>query len=94
MPMLVPPVATGAVERDDISAHMSANGRPVMSDRSQGRESKQSKTGQGTADFNKAYNKVSQIRSRIYNFEVSCTILTFFVSFLARRRYGYQSRRW
>ena len=63
MPMLVPPVATGAVERDDISAHMSANGRPVMSDRSQGRESKQSKTGQGTADFNKAYNKVSHIRS-------------------------------
>ncbi len=52
--MLVPPVATGAVERDDISAHMSANGRPLMSDRSQGRDSK---AGQGnTADFNKAYN--------------------------------------
>ncbi len=54
MPMLVPPVATGAVERDDISAHMSANGRPLMSDRSQGRDSR---AGQGnTADFNKAYN--------------------------------------
>lgn len=38
--MLVPPVATGSIDRDDESIGMSTGGR-VLSDRSRGRESKQ-----------------------------------------------------
>ena len=62
IPMLVPPVATGSVERDDDSVGISTYGagRQVLSDRSRGREPKgpgyQAPTGAGgPLDFKKAY---------------------------------------
>ena len=62
-PMLVPPVATGSIDRDDESVGMSTNGR-VLSDRSRGRESKQTNQMAAAAgqDFKKAYLKVSHCR--------------------------------
>ena len=65
-PMLVPPVATGSVERDDESVGMSSRGRQVMSDRSRGRDPRQNQNNVngamvqmpangGEKDFKKAY---------------------------------------
>ena len=60
--MLMPPVATGAVERDDESVGVSSRGRQVMSDRSRGRDPNQNGPatgGAGKQDFKKAYLAVS-----------------------------------
>ncbi len=57
--MMMPPVATGAVDRDDDSVGISNNGTgQVLSARSRARESKQTNGG-GPQDFKKAYLKVS-----------------------------------
>ena len=71
IPMLVPPVATGIVERDDDSIGISTygGGRQVLSDRSRGREPKalaQAPTGAGgPLDFKKAYFQVSSASLRV-----------------------------
>ena len=62
--MLVPPVATGAVDRDDESVGVSSRGRQVMSDRGRGQDFQQNAGGAGAQpggqkDFKKAYLAVS-----------------------------------